>query len=176
MEQVCLSLVLCLNCKAVISNLLFTLSGSGFRQQAAHKEFLVEPGLPLAFRSLWVILLPQVRDMLLMLTQRKGKAMPGKCLSSLSFLLVLCLNYQLLEALVCEKLYIPWGEAFRPDWQVGSPVSDLDLLVVLQDLSCNYYLCFWNNTLAMVCFSVIFFTIKQLQGSNLKEIRLFEKF
>lgn len=107
MEQVCLSLVLCLNCKAVISNLLFTLSGSGFRQQAAHKEFLVEPGLPLAFRSLWVILLPQVRDMLLMLTQRKGKAMPGKCLSSLSFLLVLCLNYQLLEALVCEKLYIP---------------------------------------------------------------------
>lgn len=35
--------------------------------------------MSLAFRSPLVILLPQVRDMLLMLTQRKGKTIPGKC-------------------------------------------------------------------------------------------------
>lgn len=71
-------------------------------------------------------------------------------------MLVLCMNYQLLEAVVCERLYTPWGEAFRPDGHVRPPVSDLDLLVVLQDLSCSWYLCFWNNSLVMICFSVIF--------------------
>lgn len=39
----------------------------------------MEPGLLLAFRSPWVILLSQLRGMLLMLTQRKGRAMSRKC-------------------------------------------------------------------------------------------------
>lgn len=79
-------------------------------------------------------------------------------------MLVLCVNYQLLEALVCERLYIPWGEAFRPDGQVGPPVSNLDLLVVLQDLSCSWYLCFWNNSLLMICFSVIFLQLNRYRA------------
>lgn len=79
-------------------------------------------------------------------------------------MLVLCMNYQVLEALVCERLYIPWGEAFRPKGQVGPPVSDLDLLVVLQDLSCSWYLCFWNNSLVMICFSVIFLQLSHYRA------------